>query len=71
MTWLDTGTPESLLEASQFIHIIEKRQNMKIACLEEIALDMKYITLEKYKEVIYNIPNSPYRDYCNNIIKVI
>ena len=68
MTWLDTGTPESLLEASQFIYIIEKRQNMKIACLEEIALDMKYITLEKYKEVIDNMPKSTYKDYCTNII---
>lgn len=69
MTWLDTGTPESLLEASQFIYIIEKRQNMKIACLEEIALDMKFITLEKYKEVVNSMPKSSYKDYCINIIK--
>lgn len=68
MTWLDTGTPESLLEASQFMYILEKRQNLKIACLEEIALDMKYITIEEYKITVGMMPNSPYKNYCINIM---
>lgn len=45
--WLDTGTHESLLEASQFIQTIENRQGFKVACLEEIAFNMGYINLEK------------------------
>lgn len=64
ITWLDTGTPESLLEASQFIHIIEKRQNLKVACLEEIALEMKYITPTEYNKLLTYMPKSPYKDYC-------
>ena len=41
--WLDTGTHDSLMEAGQFIETIEKRQGLKVACLEEIAYNMKYI----------------------------
>ena len=42
-TWLDTGTQDSLLEASQFVQTLEKRQGMKISCIEEIAFRMGYI----------------------------
>lgn len=49
--WLDTGTHESLLEASTFIETIEKRQNLKVACLEEIAYRMNYITKEQLFEL--------------------
>lgn len=49
--WLDTGTHESLLEASTFIETIEKRQNLKVACLEEIAYRMGYISKEELIEL--------------------
>jgi len=68
-TWLDTGTPESLLEASQFIHIIEKRQNLKVACIEEIALEMGYITTSEFKKLTSYMPKSPYKDYCLRILE--
>ncbi len=64
IAWLDTGTPESLLEASQFIHAIEKRQGMKIACLEEIAYHEGYINREQYDAVVEALPKSSYREYC-------
>ena len=69
IAWLDTGTPESLLEASTFIHAIEKRQGYKIACLEEIALLSSFLSLEEYKATIDNLPNSSYKQYCIKIMK--
>ena len=68
IAWLDTGTPESLLEAGTFIHAIEKRQGMKIACLEEIAYLMKYINEEELMRHIISLPNSSYRQYCEKIM---
>ena len=49
--WLDTGTHDSLMEAGQFIETIEKRQGLKVACLEEIAYKMKYIDAEQVKKL--------------------
>ena len=49
--WLDTGTHESLMEASKFIETIEKRQGLKIACLEEISFHNKYIDIKKLKNL--------------------
>lgn len=68
IAWLDTGTPESLLEASTFIHAIEKRQGMKIACLEEIAYIMNYITEEELMHYVHTLPQSSYRQYCEKIV---
>ena len=69
MAWLDTGTPQSLLEANSYIAAIEQRQGFKVACLEEIALRMSFIDVDKYQSVIDETPNSPYRDYLKVILK--
>jgi glucose-1-phosphate thymidylyltransferase len=69
VAWLDTGTPESMLDASNFIHAVEKRQGRKIACLEEISYLMKFVSLEKFAENVNNIPNCDYKLYCEKIIK--
>ncbi|PLR90791.1 glucose-1-phosphate thymidylyltransferase RfbA [Bacillus sp. T33-2] len=61
--WLDTGTHESLLEASQFIETIEKRQTLKIACLEEIAYKMGYITKDKLIELAQPLKKNQYGQY--------
>ena len=61
--WLDTGTPESLLEASKFIEVMEKRQGLKIACIEEIAYMMGYINKDKLIESAHRFPKSQYGRY--------
>lgn len=67
--WLDTGTHNTLLEASQFIETIEKRQGLKIACIEEIALNEKYISLSKFKSNIKRYNNNQYGKYLLQILK--
>lgn len=62
-TWLDTGTHESLLKASQFIETIEKRQGLKIGCLEEIAFLKGYITLEKLLKNTDSLQGTSYGNY--------
>ncbi len=61
--WLDTGTHESLLEAGTFIETIEKRQNLKVACLEEIAYRMRYITREQLTELAQPLKKNGYGQY--------
>ena len=61
--WLDTGTHESLLEASQFIQTIEKRQSLKVACIEEIAYEMGYISKEKLLELAEPLKKNQYGQY--------
>jgi glucose-1-phosphate thymidylyltransferase len=63
MAWLDAGTPESLLDASQFIQAIEKRQGQRIACLEEIAVRKGYIPVARLAELAEPIANSDYGKY--------
>jgi glucose-1-phosphate thymidylyltransferase len=69
IAWLDTGTHESLLEASHFIGTLEARQGLKIACLEEIALRMKFIDEAQMAATIAATPMSSYRDYLERVLR--
>lgn len=61
--WLDTGTHDSLSEASTYIEVIEKRQGLKVACLEEIAFRNGWISVERLKEVALPMSKNPYGQY--------
>lgn len=67
--WLDTGTFDNLLEAGQFIQTIEKRQGLKIGCVEEIAYKMGYINQEKLLELAQPLKKSGYGHYLINLVK--
>ncbi|MBD3766853.1 MAG: glucose-1-phosphate thymidylyltransferase RfbA [Gammaproteobacteria bacterium] len=67
--WLDTGTHESLLEASNFIQTIEKLQSLKVACLEEIAYRMGYLTAEQVEKLAQPMSKNAYGQYLLRLIK--
>ena len=67
--WLDTGTHNSLLKAGQYVQTIEENQGIKIACLEEVAYRMGYISKEKLLSIAEKYNNNDYFDYVKNIIK--
>ena len=69
VTWFDTGTHSSLLSASNYIESLENRQGVKIACIEEIALNMEYININQLKDYISNYPKNEYRNYLKKLIK--
>ena len=68
IAWLDTGTHQSLLEASQFIGALEARQGLKIACLEEVAFNMGFIDRDRLAEVVAGLPRSSYTEYLEMIL---
>jgi glucose-1-phosphate thymidylyltransferase len=70
MAWLDTGTPASLLEASQFVHILEARQGTHIACIEEIAYRMGFIDTAGLERVAAAHGKSQYGAYLRSLLKV-
>ena len=67
--WLDTGTHDSLMQAGQFIETIEKRQGLKVACLEEIAYRMKYINAQQVRKLAEPLKKNGYGQYLLNMIK--
>jgi glucose-1-phosphate thymidylyltransferase len=67
--WLDTGTHDSLLDASQYVATIEKRQGLKIACPEEIAWQNKWISDKEFQALAENYGKSSYADYLHKLIK--
>lgn len=67
--WLDTGTHESLAEAGQYVEVIEKRQGLKIACLEEVAYNMGYINKEKLLSLGQNLAKNQYGQYILDLAK--
>ena len=65
--WLDAGTPKSLMESGNFVQIIEERQGLKIACIEEIAYRRGFIDNAQLNKIIAGLKNSDYKSY---LIKV-
>lgn len=68
VAWLDTGTHQSLLEASHFIGTLEQRQGLKFGCIEEVAWRMDFIDNRKLNETLKKMPASPYRTYLEDIL---
>jgi len=68
MAWLDTGTHEALLQASTFIQAIEERQDLKVACPEEVALNMGYITAEDVRRIGRTMERNEYGQYLLRLV---
>jgi glucose-1-phosphate thymidylyltransferase len=68
MAWLDTGTPENLLKAAQFVHVIESRQGTHIACIEEIAFRMGYIGEDELEKLASQHAKSEYGVYLRSVL---
>jgi len=68
VAWLDTGTPEALLAASNFFGVIEDRQGLKVACIEEIAFLRGFIDRKEFEKLVSKIPKSLYREYLEKVV---
>ena len=66
--WLDTGTPDSLLEAAEFMRVLEKRQGFKIACPEEVAFEKGFIDAAALEELAVRLGKSAYGQYLRNTV---
>jgi len=69
VAWLDMGTHESLLQASTFIEVMESRQGLKVACVEEIAYRMKFIKLSQLEKLAEELSKTPYGEYLLNLVR--
>jgi len=67
--WLDTGTPDSLIDASNYIATIVRRQGLKIGCIEEVAFRMSYIDEKQFQEIIDRLPENDYSKYLKEVLK--
>jgi len=67
--WLDTGTPDSLLDASNYIATMERRQGLKIGCIEEVAFKMGYIDSKQFEKIIDQSSENEYKKYLKIILK--
>jgi len=67
--WLDTGTPDSLIDASNYIATIERRQGLKIGCIEEVAFRMGYIDEKQLQKIIDKLPQNDYSKYLREVLK--
>lgn len=67
--WIDAGTPDSLIDAAQFVQMIEKRQGLKLSCIEELALNLDFISLDQFEKLISHFPDSSdYKKYLQRIL---
>ncbi|MDP6506332.1 MAG: sugar phosphate nucleotidyltransferase, partial [Planctomycetota bacterium] len=71
MAWFDAGTPEALAAASQYVYTIESRQNMRIACPEEVAFRMNYIDGGQLRDLAQPFEKSPYGQYLLNLLEQV
>lgn len=67
--WLDTGTLEALLEAGQFVEVVEKRQGLKIGCIEEVAYRMSFINRQEFYKAATSLIKNSYGDYLLKLLK--
>jgi len=68
--WFDTGTADSLMDASYFIKTLEKRHGLKIGCIEEIAYDNKLISSDQFKTLILSMADNSYSKYLINKLRI-
>jgi glucose-1-phosphate thymidylyltransferase len=71
IAWLDTGTHDSMLDASNFIATVEKRQGQKIACIEEIAYRMRFINRQQMQAVLDNMTDNSYKQYLLDVVREV